>query len=32
VRFEALTPERLQAIRAEMAGWLASQGIAFPEP
>jgi len=28
MRFEALTPERLQAIRAEMEGWLASQGVA----
>jgi hypothetical protein len=28
MRFEALTRERLQAIRAEMEGWLASQGVA----
>jgi phosphomannomutase/phosphoglucomutase len=30
-RFEALTPERLDAIRTEIAGWLATQGVAFPE-
>jgi phosphomannomutase / phosphoglucomutase len=30
-RFEALTAERLDAIRAEIAGWLATQGVAFPE-
>jgi phosphomannomutase/phosphoglucomutase len=30
-RFEALTQERLDAIRAEIAGWLATQGVAFPE-
>jgi phosphomannomutase/phosphoglucomutase len=29
-RFEALTQERLDAIRAEIAGWLATQGVAFP--
>lgn len=26
-RYEARTPERLQAIRAEMEGWLRSQGV-----
>ncbi len=30
-RFEALTQERLDAIRADIAGWLATQGVAFPE-
>jgi phosphomannomutase/phosphoglucomutase len=30
VRFEALTQDRLDAIRADMAGWLATQGVAFP--
>jgi phosphomannomutase/phosphoglucomutase len=30
VRFEALTQARLDAIRADMAGWLATQGVAFP--
>jgi phosphomannomutase/phosphoglucomutase len=29
-RFEALTQARLDAIRADMAGWLATQGVAFP--
>ena len=29
-RFEALTKARLAAIREEVAGWLAEQGIAFP--
>jgi phosphomannomutase/phosphoglucomutase len=29
-RFEALTQERLDAIRADVAGWLATQGVAFP--
>jgi phosphomannomutase/phosphoglucomutase len=29
-RFEALTQKRLDEIRADVAGWLASQGIAFP--
>lgn len=28
MRFEARTPERLDAIRAEMEGWLATQGVA----
>src|SRR5262249_40113652 len=27
LRFEALTPERLDAIRGEMEGWLESQGV-----
>jgi phosphomannomutase / phosphoglucomutase len=27
LRFEALTPERLEAIRAEMEGWLRAQGV-----
>jgi phosphomannomutase/phosphoglucomutase len=26
-RFEARTPERLSAIRAEMEGWLRTQGV-----
>jgi phosphomannomutase/phosphoglucomutase len=30
VRFEARSAERLAAIRGEVVGWLASQGIAFP--
>ena len=29
-RFEALTQPRLDAIRADVAGWLATQGVAFP--
>ena len=29
-RFEALSAPRLDAIRAEIAGWLATQGVAFP--
>jgi phosphomannomutase/phosphoglucomutase len=29
-RFEALTQARLDEIRADIAGWLATQGIAFP--
>jgi phosphomannomutase / phosphoglucomutase len=29
-RFEALSPKRLEEIRADVAGWLATQGIAFP--
>jgi phosphomannomutase/phosphoglucomutase len=29
-RFEALTHDRLDAIRADIAGWLATQGVAFP--
>jgi phosphomannomutase/phosphoglucomutase len=29
-RFEALTPQRLDEIRADVAGWLATQGVAFP--
>ena len=31
VRFEALTQGRLDSIRHEVSGWLASQGIAYPE-
>jgi phosphomannomutase/phosphoglucomutase len=31
VRFEAMTPRRLESIRIEISGWLASQGIVFPE-
>jgi phosphomannomutase/phosphoglucomutase len=27
LRFEALTPERLGAIRGEMESWLAAQGV-----
>ncbi len=30
VRFEAQSEERLGAIRGDIAGWLAAQGIAFP--
>jgi phosphomannomutase/phosphoglucomutase len=30
VRFEALSPVRLREIRADVADWLATQGIAFP--
>ncbi|MCX5766500.1 MAG: phosphomannomutase/phosphoglucomutase [Gemmatimonadetes bacterium] len=30
VRFEALSQARLDAIRDDVAGWLASQGVAFP--
>jgi phosphomannomutase/phosphoglucomutase len=30
VRFEALSGERLREIRDDIAGWLATQGIAFP--
>jgi phosphomannomutase/phosphoglucomutase len=30
VRFEALTQQRLDAIRDEVTAWLATQGIAFP--
>jgi phosphomannomutase / phosphoglucomutase len=29
-RFEALTQKRLDEIRADIAGWLATQGVAFP--
>lgn len=29
-RFEALTEKRLDEIRADVAGWLATQGVAFP--
>jgi phosphomannomutase/phosphoglucomutase len=29
-RFEALTQQRLDEIRADVAGWLATQGVAFP--
>lgn len=31
VRFEASSEERLRAIRDDMAGWLATQGIEFPK-
>jgi phosphomannomutase/phosphoglucomutase len=31
VRFEALTQSRLDVIRDEVAGWLATQGVAFPK-
>lgn len=30
-RFEALTGQRLDEIRADIAGWLGTQGVAFPE-
>jgi phosphomannomutase/phosphoglucomutase len=29
-RFEALTQQRLDEIRADVADWLATQGVAFP--
>ncbi|MBI3566824.1 MAG: phosphomannomutase/phosphoglucomutase [Gemmatimonadetes bacterium] len=31
VRFEALSEARLREIRGEVAGWLAAQGVSFPE-
>jgi phosphomannomutase/phosphoglucomutase len=31
VRFEAMTAHRLREIRDDVAGWLATQGVAFPE-